>query len=198
MPFLRQGCKTRHKRCLGNKRRGPIANRISIEQRPSEVEALTTYGHWEGDTVIGKNQNGAIVTLVERKGDWLRAIPVASRRSEEVAQAVVQAMQDVPPHLRKTITFDNGPEFAGYDVIAQQLNVDVYFAHPYSAYERGRNENANGLLRQYVPKGMSFETVSLEQLEAIVNQLNDRPRKKQQYRTPHEVFKEQCTCLACS
>jgi len=100
--------------------------------------------------------------------------------------------------LRKTIPFDNGSAFADHGVIAQQLNVDIYFAHPYSAYERGRNENANGLLRQYVPKGMSFESVTLEQLEAIVNQRNDRPRKKQQYRTPHEVFKEQRTCLACS
>jgi IS30 family transposase len=196
--FLRQGRKTRQKRCLCNQRRGPIANRVSIEQRPSEVESLNTYGHWEGDTLIGKNQNGAIVTLVERKGDWLRAIPVTSRKSEEVAQAVVQSLQDIPSHLRKTITFDNGSEFADHDVIAQKLNVHVYFAHPYSAYERGRNENANGLLRQYLPKGMSFEDLTAEQLAAIVKQLNDRPRKKQQYRTPHEVFKEQCMCLACS
>jgi IS30 family transposase len=130
--------------------------------------------------------------------DWLRAIPVASRKSQEVAQAVVQALQDIPPHLRKTITFDNGSEFADHDVIAQQLNVDIYFARPYSAYERGRNENANGLLRQYIPKGMSFKSIPLEQLEAIVNQLNDRPRKKQQFRTPHEVFKQQRTCLTCS
>jgi transposase, IS30 family len=196
--FLRQGRKTRQKRCLGSKRRGPIANRVSIEKRPAEVDALATYGHWEGDTVIGKNQNGAIVTLVERKGDWLRAVPVASRKADEVARAVVQALQDMPPHLRKTITFDNGSEFAGHDTIAQQLNVDIFFAHPYSAYERGRNENANGLLRQYIPKGMSFENVTQEQLRGIVNQLNDRPRKKQEYRTPNEVFKEQRICLACS
>ena len=108
------------------------------------------------------------MTLVERKGDWLRALPVASRKSEEVGQAVVQALQDIPPPLRKTIPFDNGSAFADHGVIAQELNVDIYFAHPYSAYERGRNENANGLLRQYVPKGMSFESVTLEQLEAIV------------------------------
>jgi IS30 family transposase len=95
--------------------------------------------------------------------------------------------------LRKTITFDNGPEFADHDAIAQQLNVDLYSAHSYGAYERGRNENASGLLRQCIPKGMSFDSITLEQLEGIVHQLNDCLRKKQQYRTPHEVFKEQRT-----
>lgn len=197
-PFLRQGRKTRQKRCLVHKRRGPIAHRVFIEQRPAEVDALTTYGHWEGDTLVGKNQEGAIVTLVERKGDWLRAVPAASRKAEEVAQAVVHALQDLPPPLRKTITFDNGSEFADHNAIAQQLNADIYFAHPYSAYERGRSENANGLLRQYLPKGTSFETITSQYLQGILKQLNDRPRKKQQYRTPNEVFKEQLTCLACS
>jgi IS30 family transposase len=141
---------------------------------------------------------GAVVTLVERNGDWLRAIPVTARETKEVAQTVVQLLQDIPTHLRKTITFDNGSEFADHDLIAQKLNLDVYFAHPYSAYERGRDENANGLLRQYLPKGMSFDDLTAQLLAANLNRLNDRPRRKQQYRTPNEVFKEQSICLTCS
>lgn len=197
-PFLRQGRKTRQKRGLDHQRRGPIANRVSIEQRPDEVDALTTYGHWEGDTVIGKHQRGVIVTLVERKGDWLRAVVAPSRKSEDVTRAIVEALQDIPPHLRKSLTLDNGSEFADHQTIAQQLQLDVYFAHPYSAYERARNENANGLLRQYLPKTTSFEHLSQQQLQGIVNQLNDRPRKKQQYRTPNEVFNDHVGCPACS
>jgi IS30 family transposase len=187
---LRQGRKTRQHRGGSYRRRGPIANRVSIEERPDEVDTLQTYGHWEGDTLIGKNQQGAVVTLVERKGDWLRAVPVTSRNADEVAQAVVEALKDVPPHLVKTITFDNGSEFARHQYIAQQLEADIYFAHPYSAWQRARNENMNGLIRQYLPKKTSFAGLTRKAVHSIVNALNNRPRKKQHFRTPNEVFNE--------
>ena len=149
---LRQGRKTRQKRAGTYQHRGPIANKRPIDERPDEVDALETYGHWEGDTIIGKNQEGAIVTLTERKGDWLRAIPVPSRNAQEVAKAVIEALKDIPSQLVKTITFDNGSEFARHEHIAQQLEADIYFAHPYSPWERARNENMNGLIRQYLPE----------------------------------------------
>ena len=193
--FLRQGRKKRQKRGGAYQRRGPIADRVVIDQRPPEVEDLSTYGHWEGDTLIGKNQQGAVVTLVERKGDWLRAIPVASRHADVVARAVIEALADVPPPLRKTLTFDNGSEFAHHPCISAALDLDVYFAHPYSAWERARNENANGLIRQFLPKKTSFKDLDKERVQHIVDALNNRPRKKQQFRTPNEVFYEQTVAL---
>ena len=193
--FLRQGRKTRQKRGGAYQRRGPIAHRVDIDERPAEVEDLSTYGHWEGDTLIGKNQQGAVVTLVERKGDWLRAVPVPSRHADVVAGAVIEALADVPPELRKTLTFDNGSEVADHPSIAAALDLDVYFAHPYSAWERARNENANGLIRQYLPKKTSFKHLAKDRVDDIVDALNNRPRKKQQFRTPNEVFYEQSVAL---
>ena len=187
---LRQGRKTRQKRGGLYKRRGAIANRVSIDERPKDVDDLASYGHWEGDTIIGKNQEGAVVTLVERKGDWLRAVPVASRKADEVAKALTEALSDVPQELRKTITFDNGSEFARHETIAKELGVDIYFAHPYCSNERARNENMNGLLRQYLPKKTSFKELTKEEVNRYVNALNNRPRKKQMFRTPNEVFQE--------
>lgn len=192
--YLRRGRRRRQKRGLRYERRGPIANRVSIEQRPQEVEALTEYGHWEGDTLIGKNQQGAVLTLVERKADLLRAVPLTSRKAEEVAQAIRSVFASLPSPLRKTITFDNGSEFALHEAIARDLSINVYFAHPYSSFERGRIENANGLLRQYLPKSMTFSRLSSQHLAPIVNELNDRPRKKQAYRTPNEVFQKLLWC----
>ena len=192
---LRQGRKTRQNRGGKYQRRGPIANRISIDERPEEVDDLSTYGNWEGDTLVGKNQQGAVVTLVERKGDWLRAVPVPSRKADVVAEAVTKALKDVPQELRKTITFDNGSEFARHETIAENLGVDIYFAHPYCSNERARNENMNGLLRQYLPKKTSFKELTQEQVNRYVEALNIRPRKKQKFRTPNEVFKELAVAL---
>lgn len=192
---LRQGRKKRQKRDGTYKRRGPIANRIGIEQRPAEADTLEEYGHWEGDTIIGKGQQGAVVTLTERKGDWLRSIPVTSRKAKEVAKAVVEALKDIPAQLRKTITFDNGSEFAYHEKIAEQLGVKVYFAHPYCSNERARNENINGLLRQYLPKKTSFIGLTKQRVNRFVEAINNRPRKKQKFRTPNEVFKELCVAL---
>jgi len=132
---------------------------------------------------------------VERKSLLLRAVRVLSRHAAGVTKAIIQALTDLPSNWVRTITFDNGSEFAHHEGVAQALGVHTYFAHPYAAYERARNENTNGLLRQYLPKGTHFTDVSQHQVQQCVHELNNRPRKKLEYRTPYEVFKEQTVAL---
>jgi len=197
IPQLRQARKTRRKKGMGRTSRNPIAipNRVSIEQRPEEVQTRLRYGDWEGDTVLGSNQRGAIATLVERKSLFLAAARVHSKQAQEVAEAIVWALSKAPPHCLKTITFDNGTEFARHENISNALKTQIYFAHAYSSNERARNENTNGLLRQYLPKGTSFENLTQQQLDTIIYELNDRPRKSLGYRTPKELFLEACVAL---
>jgi IS30 family transposase len=180
--------KVRRKRyASGQERRGMLANRTCIEQRPAVVERRSRIGDWEGDTVIGHNHQGVLVTLVERKSRYTLACPLNSRHGEGVTEAVIQLLR---PHKDrcKTLTFDNGKEFAQHVFIAQCLKARVYFAHPYCSWERGLNENHNGLLRQYFPKKTSFLKVSQHEVNHAVYLLNHRPRKCLGYRTPHEVF----------
>jgi IS30 family transposase len=198
IPQLRQSRKHRRKKGTGKHSRNPIKipGRVSIEQRPAEVDQRARYGDWEGDTIIGGNLRGAVATLVERKSLFLRAAHVGSRNAQEVAHGITRVLSDVPAHCLKTITFDNGTEFARHEQIAHVLGADIYFAHPYSSNERARNENTNGLLRQYLPKGSSFENLAQQKLDTIVYEINNRPRKSLQYRTPQEVFQRACVALA--
>ena len=172
----------------GKQRRGSsIKNRVSIDERPDIVTQKSRIGDWEGDTVIGKNQQGAVVTLVERFSRYTLARRVDSKRASVVGAVITGLLK---PHKAQchTITFDNGTEFAGHATIAAQLQAAVYFAHPYHSWERGLNENTNGLLRQYHPKKTNFKHVSQAQIHRTVHKLNHRPRKCLGYRTPHEVF----------
>jgi len=196
IPCLRQRRPRRRPRGQRRPTRPFILNRVGIEARPPEVDTLERYGDWEGDLVIGAKQEGAIVTLVERKSLLLRSEPLPSRYAAGVAQHVIRALRALAPHWVKTITFDNGSEFAHHERIAHALGADIYFAHPYAAYERARNENTNGLLRQYLPKSTSFKNLTRTQLQRYVDELNDRPRKKHGYRTPREVFEQACVALA--
>ena len=186
----------RHMRCQkprrkryasGQERRGTIKNRIGIDERPVIVEQKSRIGDWEGDTVIGKNYRGALVTLAERKSRYILAAQVPDKHASGVTAAVTRLLR---PHKGKcyTMTFDNGKEFAEHQTIAAELDADVYFAHPYHSWERGLNENSNGLLRQYFPKGMELVEVTQEQVQWAVDRLNHRPRKVLGFRTPHEVF----------
>jgi IS30 family transposase len=180
--------KARRKRyASGQERRGTLKNRTSIEQRPAVVDKRTRIGDWEGDTVIGKGHQGVLVTLVERKSRYTLAAPLNSRHSAGVTQAIIALLR---PHKTqcKTLTFDNGKEFAEHEFIAQCLQAKVYFAHPYCSWERGLNENHNGLLRQFFPKNTNLLKVTQEQVDDAVYCLNHRPRKCLGYRTPHEVF----------
>ena len=180
--------KARRKRYgSGQERRGTLKNCVRIDQRPKIVDKRSRIADWEGDTVIGCGHQGVLVTLVERKSRYTLAAPLARRTSEQVGQAMIDLLR---PHKErcKTITLDNGKEFADHEFIAKCLQAKVYFAHPYCSWERGLNENTNGLLRQYFPKQMSLAGVTQSQVDAAVYALNHRPRKCLGWRTPHEVF----------
>lgn len=180
--------KPHRKRCAsGQERRGMIKNRVSIDKRPEIVAQKTRMGDWEGDTVIGKNHKGGLVTLAERKSRYVLTGHIRSKHAEGVTAVTTRLLK---PHKEKchTITFDNGKEFAEHEKMAAELKVDIYFAHPYHSWERGLNENSNGLLRQYFPKGMELVDITEEQVQEAVERINHRPRKVLGFRTPHEVF----------
>lgn len=190
--YLPQARPRRRKRGQGKTRRGPsIPNRTGIEHRPACVEARIEHGHLEGDTIVGKNQDSFIVTLVERTSRWLHAVEVLTKNATRVADAIVETLLDWPTAWVKTITFDNGTEFACHEHIARELNVDIYFADPYASYQRGSNEQVNGLIRRTLPKGTCFKTLRPNQLQNIVHLINNRPRKCLGYKTPNEVFQKQ-------
>jgi len=192
---LRQRRPRRRKRGERRPVRPRIPNRIGIEARPPQVEALQRYGDWEGDLLVGADHKGAVLTLVERKSLFLCAARVSSRHAHGVAEAAIQQLALLPTPWRKTLTFDNGSEFAHHQRISAALGMDIYFAHPYAAYERGRNENTNGLLRQYLPKTTNFCKIKEPYLQRCVRELNNRPRKILGYRTPKEVFEKHTVAL---
>lgn len=179
----------RRKKYGSKDKRGQLVNRVSIEERPKVVDEKSRLGDWEIDTVIGKNHQGALVTIVERKSKFTLIKKVDSKHAEGVTSATINLLK---PYSDKafTITADNGKEFAGHETIAKELDVQVYFAHPYSSWERGVNENTNGLIRQYFPKGSSFEAITDADVERVMERLNHRPRKTLNYKTPFEVFFE--------
>ena len=180
--------KQKRKRYAGGRdRRGQIPNRRPLSERPLHIEARRQVGHWECDTVIGANHKGAVVTMVERKSGYAVMAKVEKKTSELVSSAIVYKLKHVAARV-KTLTFDNGKEFAGHAHIDQQLQSTAYFARPFASWEWGSNENLNGLLRQYVPKKRAMSTVSDEEIRMIQNRLNNRPRKRLGFKTPAEVF----------
>jgi IS30 family transposase len=179
--------KVRRKRYGKHSRRGLIPNRIGIEARPAVVDARRRVGDWEADTIIGKGRTAALVSLVERKSKLTLLGQVARHTAEEVAQVAVTLLAPLAARVH-TITADNGREFVQHEKIAARLSARFYFAHPYAAWERGVNENTNGLVRQYFPKGKEFATVTAAAVRRAQERLNNRPRKTLGYRTPNEVF----------
>jgi len=186
------GHKKKRKRYRSKDSRGKIPNRVGIEHRPKIVETKKRIGDWEADTIIGKDHKGAMVTLVERKSK-LTAIGKLARNTAEAAQE--QIVRLLAPHKSRvyTITADNGREFANHETFAKELKADVYFARPYHSWERGLNENTNGLIRQYFPKGTDLRKVTDEQLIFVMTRLNNRPRKSLGFKTPNEVFYKSLT-----
>jgi IS30 family transposase len=172
----------------GVDRRGRIPHQVSIEGRPKVVDARRRYGDWEGDTVVGARQSGAIVTLVERKSGYLITAKSCDRTARRVASKIESRLRQLPAGLRRTATFDNGKEFADHERMSDRLRLSVYFAEPYCSWQRGTNEHTNGLLRQFLPKGTDLRTLSWQELEHYTQLINDRPRKRLGYRTPAEVF----------
>jgi IS30 family transposase len=177
--------KKRRKRYGSYDRRGQLPARTSISERPSIVDRKTRLGDWEADTIIGQHHREAIVSLVERKSKLTRLAKVRRNTAEAVRQALAAQLQSLTV---KTITSDNGREFAQHQRIAQQLKASFYFAHPYASWERGLNENTNGLVRQYFPKKSKFSKITDKQINQVVIRLNNRPRKTLGYKTPNEVF----------
>jgi IS30 family transposase len=189
---LAQSRPKRRKRGQGKSRRGPtIPNRVGIEERPQVIEERSRYGDWEGDTVVGAHQYGYLVSLVERRSRLLQSRVVQTKQADEVAQAIIDTLEELPTSWVRSITFDNGTEFTRHEDMARILPVDIFFAAPYASYQRGTNENTNGLIRRYLPKGTSFRDLAQKQLDLIVEEINNRPRKTLGYRTPNEVFQEQ-------
>ncbi len=160
-----------------------------ITARPSHVLARKRYGHWEGDTVVGKGHSGCVATFVERKSGYLMAIKLERGTAAAFATAAGISFAAVPERYRRTLTLDNGSEMADYEAIERRTGLQVYFAQPYHSWERGTNENTNGLLRFYFPKQMGFAHLTQVMLDAAVKQLNTRPRKRLGYRTPEDVFR---------
>lgn len=183
---LRQHGK-RRKRYGKYDRRGKLPNRVSIEERPQIVEQRERLGDWEVDTLVGKGHRGALVSLVERKSRYTLLQPVTQRLANLVADATISLLHPLAGFVH-TITGDNGKEFADHVRIAETLKADFYFAHPYSAWERGTNENTNGLVRQYFPKRIDFSRVTLSETKLVVDRLNHRPRKCLDFKSPFEVF----------
>ncbi len=185
--------KTYRKRGYANQdRRGQLTNRMDIEHRPLAADNRQRLGDFEGDTVIGKNHRGVLVTLVDRATRETKIKVLPNRKASLVSQACIDMLAAQRP---LSITFDNGKEFAQHQVIAERLSTAIYFAKPYHSWERGTNENTNGLIRQFLPKSMPMDKVSEEQVRTIEENLNNRPRKVLGYQTPLEV-KSRFGCVA--
>jgi len=186
--YLRQSHRRRRKRRGGEDRRGQMPDRRMIDKRPKVVNERKRIGDWEGDTVEGSKGSGLIATHVDRKARYTIAVKVDDKSADTVTRATLSAMQKLPPEKVRTMTFDNGKEFAGFKALERGLGMRSYFARPYHSWERGTNENTNGLLRQFFPKGMDFGTIIQSNVDRALELLNNRPRKCLNYRTPTEVF----------
>lgn len=194
-PHLRVAWKKRRKVYGKPSKRGQIPNRVSIDDRPETVETRHRLGDWEGDTMVGKGRSGYVLTNVDRASRYLLTRKLERPTAQGVEDALYDAMRRLANSKRRTQTFDNGREFARHERIAKRLSLEVYFAHPYSSWERGTNENTNGLVRQYLPKSRDFTTLTDAELAGYTWQLNNRPRKCLNYRTPAEVFHQRRVAL---
>ena len=179
--------KQRKKRYGKPDSRGQIKGRVSIDERPKVVNERSRIGDWEADTVIGKQGGNVLVTLVERKTRWSTIGKAPNRTAAEVRAVIVKRLLPLSEHVH-TLTYDNGKEFALHQDIDKELQSDGYFAHPYHSWERGLNENTNGLIRQFFPKGKDLSEVTDEEIQTVMDKLNNRPRKCLEFKTPNQVF----------
>ena len=190
---LRQERKHRRPQKRGDttETRGKIANMLSIEERPAEVADRSVPGHWEGDLILGKYKHSALGTLVERTTRYTILVPLGEHKdAASVREAYAEAFKSLPAELKKSLTYDQGKEMSEHEQFTIDTGIQVYFAHPGSPWERGTNENTNGLIRQYFPKGTDFTQVSKEEILDVQRKLNDRPRRALGYLKPDEVINQ--------
>lgn len=185
---LRQKERRHIKRANSKDNRGLIKDRISIIERPAIVDERERFGDLEVDLIIGKSHKQALVTVNDRASGMVLIRKVNDKKAETVSEAIIEILEEWKSHLH-TLTSDNGKEFAYHLKVSKELNLNYYFAHPYSSWERGSNENLNGLIRQYFPKGTSFNNITDEQVKAVETKLNNRPRKRFNFDSPNIVMK---------
>ena len=194
LSYLRQQKKYRRRKGKNqpktNEKRGQIPEMISIEERPKEVEDRIIPGHWEGDLILGKWKRSALGTLVERTTRTVILVPLVSKDAESVRKSFAREMKKLPAQMKLSLTYDQGKEMTEHKLFTKDTKIKVYFAHPGSPWERGTNENTNGLIRQFFPKGTEFNKVPRRKIKHVQDLLNGRPRKVLGYQKPYEAFNE--------
>jgi len=199
-PHLKQylrSKKGRYRRRQGTKQREAVreqAKKRRIDERPAIVERRGRIGDWEGDTIMGRDKRVKIVTFVDRRSGYLVAYLLPKHRAELLTKLATQKFSRIPKAKRKTMTFDNGTEFSDWERFERQSGMLVYFAYPYHSWERGTNENTNGLIRQYFPKEVDFNTITPQELSSVIRHLNRRPRKRHNFKSPHQIFWKHKVC----
>jgi transposase, IS30 family len=189
-PYLKRRHKYRRKQGLRKGERVFRLKGLCIDERPKEVETRVSLGHWETDSMISRKSSVGLNTLVERKTGLVFISKIKNATAKQTKEVIIQRLSVLPKEIRKTITSDNGSENALYDEVQESLDILWYFAHPYHSWERGTNENTNGLIRWYFPKGTDFGKIRDETIQAVENALNNRPRKRLGWRNPLEAFNE--------
>ena len=190
LAYLRQHHKRRRPRSHGVDRRGQIPEMLSIEERPAAVAERSVPGHWEGDLLVGRRNQSAVGTLVERTTRTLILVPLKARDAESVRKAFARELKTLPRQMKLSMTYDRGKEMAEHKLFTRATKMRVYFAHPQSPWERGTNENTNGLLRQFFPKSTEFKQITRRQIKRVQHLMNGRPRRVLDWRTPYEVFNQ--------
>lgn len=191
--------KNKYRRRYGTKKREAereLAKKRRIDTRPEEIDQRVTYGHWESDTVVGSANSGAIATHAERKSGYYLGDKLEQNTAALFREKTVTRFKKMAKKKRQSFTLDNGSENADFELIEKELNAIIYFAYPYHSWERGTNENTNGLLREFFPKGTKFDTVTQSDVDRAIRLINHRPRKRLGYLTPHEVFIKGKCCVS--
>ena len=188
-------CLRHGRRRFYREKRGQLRACVRIEGRPRIIDLRRRFGDWEGDTVVGKGRHSAILTIVERKSGYTQIGKLSSLHSAPAIQSAARRLGRLPKALRRSITLDNGKEFAHHELLTARTGVEVYFAKPYAAWQRGTNENTNGLLRQFFSKGTDFTRISHYEVARVEKLLNERPRYRLAYRTPSEVLAPKLRCI---
>tara|TARA_R100000935_G_scaffold48944_1_gene73942 strand:- start:74 stop:1087 length:1014 start_codon:yes stop_codon:yes gene_type:complete len=186
--LLARGSSRRKSRLHPRRKGSKIIDQTSIDLRPKHIEDRLETGHWEGDLMVGANHKSVIGTIVERKSRYTLIVKLEGKKAKHVSTEFSKTLNTLEPIFKKTMTYDNGIEMAAHKRITSKTGMAIYFAHPYSSWERGTNENTNGLIRRYLPKGTNFNNIDTKQLQIIQDKLNNRPRKILGYKTPLEMM----------